>query len=245
MMIFDFFHNLPFEWFVVDQTYLDKASIDFLNENISFNYKYLKDKIEINSPNENNNQKIRINSKIELDPFYFDGEIIFEDKSLTFITDHILDYILNSDKEILENLNGNLELTLLKIDNPIIDKGKILFSINEGKINVINTYVEVDNLGIIQSEHSFIIKEGDLFFQTKNILNISNQKEFARKFQVNFKKSKNLKKIYFDLDRNIDTGDMFLSNIYIDNKNSKNLLPEIIKVNNLQVLKSILRDVLP
>ena len=61
------------------------SSIDFLNENISFNYKYLKDKIEINSPNENNNQKIRINSKIELDPFYFDGEIIFEDKSLTFI----------------------------------------------------------------------------------------------------------------------------------------------------------------
>jgi len=221
------------------------SSIDFLNENISFNYKYLKDKIEINSPNENNNQKIRINSKIELDPFYFDGEIIFEDKSLTFITDHILDYILNSDKEILENLNGNLELTLLKIDNPIIDKGKILFSINEGKINVTNTYVEVDNLGIIESEHSYILKEGDLFFQTKNILNISNQKEFARKFQVNFKKSKNLKKIYFDLDRNIDTGDMFLSNIYIDNKNSKNLLPEIIKVNNIQVLKSLMRDILP
>ena len=134
---------------------------------------------------------------------------------------------------------------MLKIKNPIIDKGKILFSINEGKINATNTYVEIDNLGIIESEHSYIIKEGDLFFQTKNVLNISNQKEFARKFQVNFKKSKNLKKIYFDLDRNIDTGDMFLSNVYIDNRNSKNLLQEIIKVNNMQVLKSLMRDVLP
>ena len=38
---------------------------------------------------------------------------------------------------------------------------------------------------------------------------------------------------------------MFLSNVYIDNRNSKNLLQEIIKVNNMQVLKSLMRDVLP
>ena len=31
-MIFDFFHNLPFELFVVDQTYRDKALIDFLSD---------------------------------------------------------------------------------------------------------------------------------------------------------------------------------------------------------------------
>ena len=52
------------------------SSIDFLNENISFNYKYENQKISINSPNEKNNQQIRFNSNIELNPFYFDGEII-------------------------------------------------------------------------------------------------------------------------------------------------------------------------
>ena len=32
MMIFDFFHNLPFEWFVIDETYHNKALIYLLYE---------------------------------------------------------------------------------------------------------------------------------------------------------------------------------------------------------------------
>ena len=44
---------------------------------------------------------------------------------------------------------------------------------------------------------------------------------------------------------NIDTGDMFISNIYFNDKKSKNLLEEIIKTNNMLVLKSTLRDILP
>ena len=38
---------------------------------------------------------------------------------------------------------------------------------------------------------------------------------------------------------------MFLSNIFINNKNSQNLFQEVIKINNMQILKSIIRDVLP
>ena len=69
-------------------------------------------------------------------------------------------------------------------------------------------------------------------------------KELARKFQLNFKKVKNIDKVYFDFIRNIDTGDMFLSNIFFNNQNSQNLLEEIIKTNNMLVLKSTLRDIL-
>ena len=36
----------------------------------------------------------------------------------------------------------------------------------------------------------------------------------------------------------------FLSNIFINDKNSQNLLEEIIKTNNMLVLKSILRNIL-
>ena len=38
---------------------------------------------------------------------------------------------------------------------------------------------------------------------------------------------------------------MFISNIYFNDKKSKNLLEEIIKTNNMLVLKSTLRDILP
>ena len=59
------------------------------------------------------------------------------------------------------------------------------------------------------------------------------------------KKVKNINKVYFDFIRNIDTKDMFVSNIFINDKNSQNLLEEIIKINNMLVLKSTLRDILP
>ena len=221
------------------------SSIDFLNENISFTYKYENNKININSPNENNNQQIRFNSNIQLNPFYFDGEIVFEKKKLSLITDFIVNYLINANKELLENLNGNLDINLLKLDNPLFNKGKIKFSINEGKIKVLNTYMEIDGMGIIESNFNYLIREDELFLQTSNILNVNNKKEFARKFQINFKKSENIKKIYFDFERNIDNGDMFLSNIFINSKNSKNLLAEVIEINNMQILKSIIRDVLP
>ena len=221
------------------------SSIDFLNENISFNYKYQNQKLIINSSDEKNNQQIKFNSNIELDPFYFDGEIIFEQKKLSFITDTIINYIMNADKGLLENLNGILEVNLFNLDNPLFDKGKISFSINEGKIKVLNTYMEIEELGILESNFNYLIKEGALYLQTTNKLNINDKQEFARKFQINFKKTENIRKIYFELERNIDTGEMLLSNIFINNKNSQNLLEEVVKINNMQVLKSIMRDVLP
>ncbi len=221
------------------------SSIDFLNENISFTYKYENNKISINSPNEKNNQQIRFNSNIQLNPFYFDGEIVFEKKKLSLITDFIVNYLINANKELLENLNGNLDINLLKLDNPLFNKGKIKFSINEGKIKVLNTYMEIDGMGTVESNFNYLIREDELFLQTSNIFNVNNKKEFARKFQINFKKSENIKKIYFDFERNIDNGDMFLSNIFINSKNSKNLLAEVIEINNMQILKSIIRDVLP
>ena len=100
-------------------------------------------------------------------------------------------------------------------------------------------------IGTIKSDFNYAIKEGELFFESQNTLSIKNQKELSRKFQLNFKKVKNINNIYFDFERNIDTGDMFLSNIYFNDKNSKNLLEEIVKINNMLILKSTLRDILP
>ena len=172
-------------------------------------------------------------------------EKLFLRKKLSLITDFIVNYLINANKELLENLNGNLDINLLKLDNPLFNKGKIKFSINEGKIKVLNTYMEIDGMGIIESNFNYLIREDELFLQTSNILNVNNKKEFARMFMIIFKKSENIKKIYFDFERNIDNGDMFLSNIFINSKNSKNLLAEVIEINNMQILKSIIRDVLP
>ena len=221
------------------------SSIDFLNENISFDYNFKDFQIKLNSSEKKNNQKIKFNSTIELNPFYLDGNIIFEEKNINFITDYLLNSILNIDKKLVKNFNGKLELVLSNLDSKILSNGKILFSINEGKIQTVNSYFEMYKIGTIKSSFNYVIDGGELFFQTQNVLSVNNQKELSRKFQLSFKKVKNVNKIYFDFKRNIDTGDMFISNIYFNDKKSKNLLEEIIKTNNMLVLKSTLRDILP
>ena len=220
------------------------SSIDFLNENISFNYNYKDSIIKINSPEKKNNQKIKFNSIIELNPFYIDGEMIFEEKQVSFFTDYILNSISNADKKLLENLNGELKLSLSNLNSKILSSGKISLLINESQIKTVNSFFEMDKIGIIKSSYNYQIKEGELFFETKNVLNINNHKELARKFQLSFNKVKNIDKVYFDFVRNIDSGDMFLSNIFFNDKNSQNLLEELIKTNNMLVLKSTLRDIL-
>ncbi len=220
------------------------SSIDFLNENITFNYNYKDSIIKINSPEKKNNQKIKFNSIIELNPFYLDGEIIFEEKKISFFTDYILNSISNTDKKLLENLNGELKLSLSNLNSKILSSGKISLLINEGQIKAVNSFLEMNKIGIIKSSYNYQIKEGELFFETKNVLKINNHKELARKFQLSFNKVKNIDKVYFDFVRNIDTGDMFLSNIFFNDKNSQNLLEELIKTNNMLVLKSTLRDIL-
>ena len=103
----------------------------------------------------------------------------------------------------------------------------------------------MDEIGVVKTNYIYTIKEGELIFKTKNVLNVTNQKKLAQKFQLNIKKIENIKKVFFDLDRNIDTGDVYLSNIHINEKDSQNLLEEIVKINNMIVLKSTLRDILP
>ena len=118
-------------------------------KNISFNYNYKDSIIKINSPEKKNNQKIKFNSIVELDPFYLDGEIILEEKKVSFITDYILNSITNADKKLLENLNGELKLSLSNLDSKLLKNGKILLFINEGQIKTANSFFEIDKIGTI------------------------------------------------------------------------------------------------
>ena len=72
---------------------------------------------------------------------------------------------------------------------------------------------------------------------------INDKKEFSRKFQLNSKKIENIEKIYFDLEKNIDTGEIFISNIYLNDPNSKNFSEAFIKIPTIQVLKAYMRDI--
>ena len=90
-----------------------KSSINFLNEDFIINYLMKDNKIIINSPNQIKNQKIKLNSIIELEPFFFDATIDINQKDNNFLIDNLLNIILNSKEEYLENVNGKLTMETL------------------------------------------------------------------------------------------------------------------------------------
>tara|TARA_B100000965_G_scaffold16585_1_gene12492 strand:- start:462 stop:1205 length:744 start_codon:yes stop_codon:yes gene_type:complete len=220
-----------------------KSLINFLNEEVIINYIFKDHKIFISSPNENKNQNIKLNSKIELDPFYMDAIIDIDNKDTNFLIDNLLFIILNS-KEYLGNINGKLTLYFNYLKNSIINNGKISFSVKEKKIQLEDSLFEIKGIGKLQSDFRYYENEGDLIFASENIFEITDKKEFSRKFQLSSKDIKNINRIFFDLEKNIDSNEITISNVYFNKIETKNFSEEYYIVKNFQVLKGLLRKLL-
>ena len=220
-----------------------KSLINFLNEEVIINYIFKDNKIFISSPNENKNQNIKLNSKIELDPFYMDAIIDIDNKDTNFLIDNLLFIILNS-KEYLGNINGKLTLDFNYLKNSIINNGKISFSVKEKKIQLEDSLFEIKGIGKLQSDFRYYENEGDLIFASENIFEITDKKEFSRKFQLSSKDIKNINRIFFDLEKNIDSNEITISNVYFNKIETKNFSEEYYIVKNFQVLKGLLRKLL-
>lgn len=227
-----------------DSNFSGNISINFLNEGVYIDYQKNDEKIFITPSPEKINQKIKIISNIELNPFHFNTEIILVEKDFKFIIDNFLYYLMNMNKDSLGNLNGNMELSFKNIENEIINEGKINLNIDEKNISVSNTIFKVNGIGEITSKFNFIENESELVFKSSNIFEVINTKEFARKFQISSGKSNKLKKIYFDLEKNIETGEISISNVHINKIDTKKETNKIYIINNIQVFRSILKDIL-
>ena len=142
------------------------------------------------------------------------------------------------------NINGHVNLEISNLKNSIINKGNINFSIEEKVIKLEKSLFEIQGIGKIKSEFRYYINNGDLIFTSENIFEIENRKEFSRKFQISSKNLKNVKKIYFNLEKNVDSGEISISNIYINKVDKQNFSEKIYLIQNIQKLKALIRDIL-
>jgi len=221
-----------------------KSSINFLNEDFIINYLMKDNKIFINSSNQIKNQKIKLNSIIELEPFFFDATINIDQKDTNFLIDYLLNFILNLKEENLGNVNGKLTLVVNNLKNSIINSGNISLSIKEKKIKLEKSLFEIKDIGKVRSVFRYYENKGDLIFASENIFEITNKKEFSRKFQVSLKNVKNINRIYFDLEKNIDNGEISISNIHLNKIDTQNFSEEYYIIKNIQLLKALIRDFL-
>ncbi len=220
------------------------AIINFLNQNIEVNYKLKNNLISLNSPDNNNN--IKIDTKIELSPFYLNSNITLNKQNLNFLVDELIFSILNLNPDLLGNFNGDIKFLLTNIEHELIRNGSVSLNISQKTINLTDVLLNIGDIGSIKTQIKYSEENGDTILSSSNSLSIKNKNQFAKKFQVKLDKVKNINVINFKIEKNINTGLVSIFDIKINQdvkyvkKNGKSKY----NIRNSQELKSLVKNII-
>ena len=220
-----------------------QSQINYIQEKMEYDLEYRNSKITVFSPNKEKNN-FNVNSQIDLNPFYFEGELQIKNKKLENVIDILLLNLLLYDKSYFGNLNGLLKIKFNQLKNKLINEGELSFLISEKILKINRTKFNLDKIGYINSNISFVKNNGDMKFLSENQLHIENHIEFAKVFQVSSKKVKNIKIIYFDIEKAFGDTDFTISNVKINDSKNVEKSDDIFIVTNIQNLRSHIRKVI-
>mgnify|MGYP000244399773 CR=1 FL=1 len=217
------------------------SEIQYIQNKIIYNINFNESFINISSPNKEN-LNFKINTNINLNPFYFTGSLIVKKIKVENIIDNLLLNLILYDREFLGNLNGKFEVKFNEIDNKLIKNGKISFNINEKKINLEEIKFDLGSIGELTSKINFEEDKGEIKFLSKNRLIIKNHIEFAKIFQLGSKKVKKLNQIDFELEKAVGSSDFTIKNVKINNSNNMQNITKKAYVKNIQNLRVFIRE---
>ena len=152
--------------------------------------------------------------------------------------------LLTYDESYLGNFNGKFTIKFDDMNNKLLKKGEISFIVNEKKIILNEAKATLDKIGNITTNIEFVEDKGDIKFYSKNKLIIDNHIEFAKIFQIGSKKVKNIKVIYFDLEKEFGTKDFAIKNIKINNIENNYKTDAIFIAKNIQSLRAQIRKII-
>ena len=220
------------------------STLSFLNNNIVIEYELKNNIVYLTSP-ENNND-IKIDTTIELSPFYLNSNIALNRQNINFLVDELVFSILNLKPDLLGNLNGNINFLLSNIEHELIRNGNINFNISQKTINLSKVLFNIGKIGQIETKIKYKEENGDIIFHSSNSLIIKNKKEFAKKFQVKSGKVEDINIIYFKVEKNINTGLISIFDIKINQSlyESKNNSESRYYISNSQELKSLVKNII-
>ena len=216
----------------------------FLNQNIEIEYQLKNNIISLKSP-ENNND-IKIDTTIELSPFYLNSNVTLNRQNINFLVDELMFSILNLQPDLLGNVNGEIKFLLNDVEHELIRNGNISLNISQKTINLSEVLFNIDEIGQIESEIKYKEESGDIIFHSTNSLIINNKKKFAKKFQVKSDKVKDINVIHFKVEKNITTGLISIFDIKINQSMYKGKINGDSRYNirNSQELKSLVKKII-
>ncbi len=232
--IFDFENNRNFNI---------NTKIQYPKEKLEYNLNFKNNILNVSSP-EKKNINFKINSIMQLSPFFFNTELTISEKKVETIIDTILVNLLLYNEKYLGNISGNLKLKFKNLDNKIIENGQINFEVNEKKIELIDSFFILNKIGDLETNMSIKDKKGDLIFSSTNILYLKNHSGFSKIFQIGKNKVNHINKIYFDLERKLGEDSFIIKNVRLNNSKSTKNIDKNYIIKNIQNLRSSFRKVI-
>ena len=227
------------------------SKINFLNNKIDFDFEIFENKVIFKTLKNNLDlpDKVELSGIIDLNPFFFNTDISFSNIDLNLFLDQLFFYLFDLNNSINPNFNGNLNIKLSNLNSKLFED--ILFNLNfsEEKIQINPSSIGLKKIGrIFFSNIKYIENNAGLFLESIMKLEIDDQKQFFRKFQIPKKGRINLSKISFILKKSIGDDFYFISDINLNTEIDKSLDSQSIyeieekKFKNLHQLSKIIRE---
>ena len=220
----------------------NKLNVEFYINNNKIIFKTVKNNIDLPD-------KFELSGIIDLNPFFFDTSISLSNININLILDKLFYYFHTLNNSIHQNFNGNLNVNFKDLNNKLFENIFFNLKFSDQKIIMLQSSIDIKKIGKIYfSEINYVENNGDLFLESNMKLEVYDQKQFYRKFQVPKRKRVNLREIYFKLKKNINEDFYYISNININKidenlSNSENIFEiEGQKFNNLHRLSKIIRE---
>jgi hypothetical protein len=135
------------------------------------------------------------------------------------------------------------------LNNKLFENAVLNIKFIEKQIKLDQSKINLIKIGTINfSNFEYIEKDNKLFFKSSMVLEVNDQDQFYKRFQISKKNRINLKKINFDLEKDIDENIYFVSNIKynFDDKSQKDnkVVSELktYQINNIQQLTQIIKE---
>ena len=202
----------------------------FINKNTSLNYEIKKKYLNYFSEDES------YKGKIDFKPFYFSAEFNYDGLSFkNFLkSDSIVMDLIQS--EIFNNKNLNLDLffnikdvvNISELNNLILKIG-----VEQGIISPSNSSIKwKDDLTILLKDSLIIYEQDELNLIGNIMIEINDIDDFYKSFQVKKNDRKEIKKIEFDFNYDLNKKKITFDNFQIDNKSNDKIEKFISKINS-------------
>ncbi len=218
-----------------------QTNFSFLRNKLNLRYKFNKDKIEFTDDKNKKNYHSKLIGNIKLDPFFFDLNLILSNISIETALKNIFLNLYKTNKSSYLNFNGNLKINLNEINNRLFENLVLNINFLEDKITLDQSSLSLKKIGKINFSTPVVYeKNQQIFVKSKITFDVDNQQELYKRFLISRQNRIDLKKVYFEIEYNIDEANYYLSNINFTENSEE--IKEFFEVNNFQQLNSLISN---